>query len=287
MYYLYYNGAIMIPIRDYRQSSRFPLVTVMLIIINLLVFFYQSYLEMGEPVLNDARPWREHGFEIPPAFNPAAYRLHLRRGGDVLMYPVTAAAYFILQFGLISGELLNRIDLPPLSPFPLILTIFTSAFLHGGLLHLLGNMLYLWIFGDNVEAAMGRVKFLLFYLLCGVGAAVAQIFSGPPTAIPMIGASGAIAGVLGAYLVLFPRSQILTIVPIFFFLRLIYLPAILLLGIWFLFQVVSALFGGAQAGGVAWLAHIGGFAAGTLLVFGFKRSGFPVGLFEILRRDRW
>ena len=278
----------MIPIRDYRRSSRFPLVTVTLIIVNLLVFFYQSYLEMKEPVLNDARLWLKHGFEIPPAFNPDTYRLHLLRdNGDALMYPVTAADYFVLRFGLISGELLKRIDLPPASPFPLILTIFTSIFLHGGLLHLLGNMLYLWIFGDNVESAMGRVKFFLFYLLCGVGAAAAQIFSGPPAAIPMIGASGAIAGVLGAYLVLFPRSQILTLIPIFFFLRLIYLPAILLLGLWFLFQILGAVIGGAQAGGVAWLAHIGGFVAGMLLVFGFKRQGFPAGLFDIRQRDRW
>ncbi|MCI2425599.1 rhomboid family intramembrane serine protease [Candidatus Acetothermia bacterium] len=277
----------MIPIRDYRRSSHFPLVTVTLIIVNLLVFFYQSYLERKELVLNDARPWLAHGFETPPAFNPDTYRLHRLRGGDRLMYPVTAADYFILQFGLISGELLNRIDLPPASPFPLILTIFTSAFLHGGLLHLLGNMLYLWIFGDNVEDAMGRVKFFLFYLLCGVGAAAAQIFSGPPAAIPMIGASGAIAGVLGAYLVLFPRSQILTLIPIFFFIRLIYLPAILLLGLWFLLQIFSAAIGGAQAGGVAWLAHIGGFVVGILLVFGFKRRGFPVGLFDIWQSNRW
>ncbi len=277
----------MIPIRNYRQSSRFPLVTVTLIIVNLLVFFYQSYLEMNEPKLNDARPWLAHGFEIPPAFNPATYRLHLFRDGDAFMYPVTAADYFILRFGLISGELLNRIDLPPASPFPLILTIFTSMFLHGGLLHLLGNLLYLWIFGDNVEDAMGRVKFFLFYLLCGVGAAAAQIFSGPPVAIPMIGASGAIAGVLGAYLVLFPRSQVLTLIPIFFFLRLIYLPAILLLGLWFLLQVFSAAIGGVQAGGVAWFAHIGGFVGGLVLVFGFKRRGFPVGLFDMRRRNRW
>jgi membrane associated rhomboid family serine protease len=142
----------------------------------------------------------------------------------------------------------------------------TSMFLHGGWLHFLGNMLYLWIFGDNVEDRMGHFRYLLFYLFCGVVAALGQTFTAPYSDVPMIGASGAIAGVMGAYFVLFPQSRVLTGVFIFFFIDLIEIPAIFFLGIWFLMQFFSglgSLGAGAAQGGVAFWAHIAGFAVGA------------------------
>lgn len=156
------------------------------------------------------------------------------------------------------------------------LTLLTSMFLHGDWVHLLGNMLYLWIFGDNVEDRFGHGRFLVFYVLCGAVAALVQTAFGPASRLPMVGASGAIAGVLGAYLVMFPRSRVLTLVPIFFFIQLIEVPAVLLLGVWFAFQLLSGLGTLAAArgdiGGVAFWAHAGGFAAGAATVSLFRRS---------------
>lgn len=143
------------------------------------------------------------------------------------------------------------------------LTVGTSMFLHGGLFHLAGNMLFLWIFGNNVEEHLGSVRFLLFYGFCGALAAAAQIVSAPGSVIPMIGASGAVAGVMGAYVILFPRARIVTLVFLGFLVQMVRLPAVLWIGIWFLIQFVSAVAGGtAEAGGVAWMAHVGGFGAG-------------------------
>lgn len=193
----------------------------------------------------------------------------------------------MVQYALVPAEFLKGVDLPPTIPIPVFLTLFTSMFLHGGLVHLLGNMLYLWIFGDNVEDAMGHVKFLLFYFLCGVAAAFAQIAIDPGSAIPQIGASGAIAGVLAAYFMLFPYSRVLTLIPVFFFLRLVAVPAVFLLGFWFILQIISGAGSLGSAGGVAWFAHIGGFLAGGLFVFAFRRRGVPVVLWQVLRRRRW
>ena len=171
---------------------------------------------------------------------------------------------FIFAFGLVPAE------------FSWV-TVLTSMFLHGGILHVGGNMLYLWIFGDNVEDRMGHGRFLVFYLLCGVTAALVQTLTSPDSTVPMVGASGAIAGVMGAYFVLYPRSRIVTLVPIFFFIQLIEVPAIFFLGIWFLMQFVSgigslaATRGGQFAGGVAFWAHIAGFVAGAGAVFVFRR----------------
>lgn len=262
------------------------MVTITLIILNLLVFLYQGYLGTHRDVLNDGIPWQDRDL-FPPGFNPTTYRMHLAQGGIPTHYPIARSHYFIVQYGLIPAEFMGGIDLPPQIPIPIWLTLFSSIFLHGGLMHLLGNMLYLWIFGDNVEDAMGHGKFLLFYLLCGVVAAFAQIATAPGSAIPMIGASGAIAGVLAAYFMLFPHSRILTLVPIFFFIRLIAVPAVFLLGFWFLFQVISGAGMLGRAGGVAWFAHIGGFIAGIFLVFLFKQRGVPVVLLQMLRRRRW
>jgi membrane associated rhomboid family serine protease len=155
--------------------------------------------------------------------------------------------------------------------------VLTSMFLHGGLLHFGANMLYLWIFGDNVEDRMGHGRFLVFYVLCGVAAALAQTAMVPDSIIPMVGASGAIAGVMGAYLVLYPRSRIVTLLPIFFFIQLVEVPAIFFLGLWFLLQFVSGVgsiasaTGGEPAGGVAFWAHIAGFVAGVSGVLVFRR----------------
>jgi membrane associated rhomboid family serine protease len=155
-------------------------------------------------------------------------------------------------------------------------TLLTSMFLHGGFLHVAGNMLYLWIFGDNVEDRMGHGRFLVFYLLCGTAAALAQTITDPQSVVPMVGASGAIAGVMGAYFVLYPRSRILTLVFILFFIQLVEVPAIFFLGIWFVMQFLSGVGSiaratGDPAGGIAFWAHVAGFAAGLSAVGLFKR----------------
>ncbi len=152
-------------------------------------------------------------------------------------------------------------------------TLITSMFLHAGWLHIGGNMLYLWIFGDNVEDRVGHGRFVVFYLLCGSVAALGQVFANPSSAIPTIGASGAIAGVMGAYIVLYPRSQVLTLIPLIIFWEIIEVPAIFFLGFWFLLQLMSAgvVAQSAHGGGVAFWAHIAGFLTGMGLVYLFKR----------------
>ena len=155
-------------------------------------------------------------------------------------------------------------------------TLVTSMFLHGGFLHFAGNMLYLWIFGDNVEDRMGHGRFVFFYFVCGGAAALVQTMTDPQSVVPMVGASGAIAGVMGAYFLLYPHSRILTLVPIFFFIQLIEVPAIFFLGIWFLMQFLSgvgsiAATTGEPAGGIAFWAHVAGFAAGIATVRIFAR----------------
>jgi membrane associated rhomboid family serine protease len=154
-----------------------------------------------------------------------------------------------------------------------IIPLFTSMFLHGGWLHLLGNMWFLYIFGDNVEDRIGHGRYLIYYLLCGVGAALSQTFLFRTSNIPMVGASGAIAGVLGGYFLLFPHSRVLTLVPIFIFLQLIEIPAVVFLVIWFFFQFIQGTFmSSGSGGGVAWWAHIGGFIAGMIFIFLFKKK---------------
>jgi len=154
-------------------------------------------------------------------------------------------------------------------------TVLTSMFLHGGIMHVAGNMLYLWIFGDNVEDRMGHGRFLVFYLLCGTAAALAQTITQPDSVVPMVGASGAIAGVMGAYFVLYPKSRIVTLVPLFFFFQVIEVPAILFLGIWFLMQFISGLGSivtvAGSTGGIAFWAHVAGFVAGISGVVVFRR----------------
>ncbi|MGQ0793182.1 MAG: rhomboid family intramembrane serine protease [Deltaproteobacteria bacterium] len=191
------------------------------------------------------------------------YEISLRSDVDALIgdFGLVPAAVFSSD-----GELSARIY-----PF------FTSMFLHGGWLHLLGNVLFLYIFGDNVEDRMGHAKYLGFYLLSGLGAAAAQIASNVDSIIPMVGASGAISGVLGAYILFFPKSRILTLVPIFFFIQLVEIPALVFLFIWFGMQFLGGLASLAEsdnAGGVAFWAHIGGFVAGLMLAKFFEKKGF-------------
>ena len=146
-------------------------------------------------------------------------------------------------------------------------SFFTSMFLHGGLMHIASNMLYLWIFGNNVEDVMGRLRFLLFYLVCGIAATGAQVAIGPNVRVPTIGASGAIAGVLGAYILMFPRARVDNVLLMWYFIRIVQLPAIVVLGFWFVLQLFNGLlsFGLAASGGIAWFAHIGGFIVGMVL----------------------
>jgi membrane associated rhomboid family serine protease len=153
---------------------------------------------------------------------------------------------------------------------PPALTLITSMFLHAGFLHLAGNMLYLWIFGNNVEDAMGHSRFIVFYIVCGVVAGLAHALPNATSSIPALGASGAISGVLGAYLLLYPFAKVLVLIPLGFFSRIVHLPAALVLGFWFIFQILSSAASGPAGGGVAFGAHIGGFISGMILIPFFK-----------------
>ena len=182
-----------------------------------------------------------------------------------------AATRFVYYYGLIPSEIAGG-DLIVQHPVPVYATILTSMFVHGGLFHLAGNMLYLWIFGDNVEDRMGRLTFLIFYLASGLAGAVAQTWSNPDSTIPMVGASGAVSGVLGAYLILYPHARVMTLIVFGWLIRMVEVPALVVLGFWIVVQLLSGLLTlGAQGGGVAWFAHVGGFAGGLLMVYPLTR----------------
>jgi membrane associated rhomboid family serine protease len=180
----------------------------------------------------------------------------------------------IYALGVIPAVLLGLTELPAeLNVVPPSFTLVTSMFMHGGWMHLLGNMLYLWIFGDNVEDSMGHGRFIVFYLLCGVTAALAQALPQPGSSVPMVGASGAISGVLGAYLLLYPHARVLVLIPLPFWLHVVRLPAGIVLAVWFGLQLLSNLLAQTSPeGGVAFRAHIGGFLAGMLLIPFMKRA---------------
>jgi membrane associated rhomboid family serine protease len=232
----------MIPLKDDVPSRSLPFGTVALIALNVVAFLYQLSLGM------DAR-------------GPGA----------------DAAAAFVSEFGVIPCRLTHScpgtlVRIADDFPHPWV-TVLTSMFLHGGLLHVGGNMLYLWIFGDNVEDTLGHGRFLFFYLVSGVAAAVGQTLVSPTSSVPMIGASGAVSGVLGAYLLLFPHATILTLVTFGFFIKFLHVPALIVLGFWIVLQLLNGYFtvsaqsmGRGETGGVAWFAHIGGFLAGMLLL---------------------
>jgi len=213
----------MIPLRDNIPSRTVPFVNYVLIGANILAWF----LEIGL------------GRDLPA---------------------------FIQVFGMVPERVIAIATRAPELILWAIVPFFTSIFLHGGWLHLIGNMLFLYIFGDNVEGVMGHFRYLVFYLICGVAASLVHLITAPFSPVPTVGASGAIAGVLGAYFLLFPRARVVTLVPIFFFIQIVEIPAFIFLGFWFLLQFLSgsaALFSSPGSGGVAWWAHIGGFAAGV------------------------
>ncbi len=211
-----------LPLRDDNQHEFYPAVVIGLIAVNVIVFFIQLSLSRTE---------------------------------------LTA---FMANFALYPVELISGMDLPPLRDafIPRWLPLITSMFLHGGVFHIFGNMYYLWIFGDNIEDLMGPLRFLIFYFICGIVAALVYIFQNPTSNLPMVGASGAISGVLGAYFFLYPKNRVYTLIFLFpIIMRVVPIPAFFFLGFWFLQQVISAPFGGQ----VAWFAHIGGFLAGVTL----------------------
>lgn len=179
---------------------------------------------------------------------------------------------FVYQYGAIPAVVFGYAELPvelgAVSPYG---SLVTSMFLHGGWMHLIGNMLYLWIFGNNIEDVMGHGRFIVFYGLCGVIAALSHAVIDPASPVPMVGASGAISGILGAYMLLYPRAQVLVLIPLGFFSQLIHVPSVIVLGLWFVMQVLSGGMSlGSEGGGVAFFAHIGGFLAGMLLIGFFK-----------------
>ena len=202
--------------------------------------------------------------QIPTRRVPVINYLLIAANIIVFIFQWLAGPYeeaLVYQFALIPYSFVSSLSIGDITD------IFTSMFMHAGLAHIGGNMLYLWIFGDNVEDSMGHGKFLLFYLVGGAVASFTHIFTNPESQIPTVGASGAIAAVLGAYLVLYPRSKVMTIIPLGFFIRMTTLPATVVLGLWFVLQIFSGVLslGGPDVGGVAFWAHIGGFVAGVLM----------------------
>jgi len=181
---------------------------------------------------------------------------------------VVESQRFIFQWGAIPYQIMTSEALYGPSSVPVYFTLISSMFLHGGFLHIFGNMLYLWIFGNNIEDTLGHFRFLLFYLVCGLSAALAQVFSSPGSTVPMIGASGAVAGILGAYLLLFPGARVVTLFIIIIFIKFIRLPALVVLGFWFFVQLLGTL--GGAISNVAFFAHIGGFVVGLTLVKVFQ-----------------
>ncbi len=177
---------------------------------------------------------------------------------------------FVNRYGATPVFVLNM-TAPQNYPPPYV-TIFTSMFLHGGLFHVAGNMLYLWIFGNNIEDSMGHFRFIIFYFISGIIAVYIFSIVNPSSFIPMIGASGAVSGILGAYLILFPRAKVLTLIPLGFYIQLVKIPAIYVLGLWILVQIINGIFTRGVGGGVAWFAHIGGFVAGIVLIGLFKKK---------------
>jgi len=194
----------------------------------------------------------------------------------------------VCNYGLIPGEVLQRlhpgagVEMAPgefcaINPGPQYWTVLTSMFMHGGWMHLIGNMVFFWVFGNNIEDAMGHLRFAVFYLLCGIAAAATQVLLTPNSAIPMVGASGAISGILGAYLLLYPRVRVHALLPLGFYVTTIALPAYVMLGYWIVLQVLSslpALGAQQQTGGTAFFAHIGGFVAGLVLIRLFARREY-------------
>jgi membrane associated rhomboid family serine protease len=283
----------LIPIKDNIPTLRFPILTVLLIVMNVAVFEWQiqfstsqasdpafaklgisesdqNVLEYGAIPYRLTHPGKDCAVgEVPSHFGPTSVEAQVVCQGT----PEYRAAHRAPNFS-------------PLDSPPWWATVFTSMFMHGGILHIAFNMLFLWIFGNNVEDSMGRPRFLLFYLLAGIVASYAQALLATSSTEPAIGASGAIAGVLGGYLLLYPRARVLTVVFIIFFVTLIEIPAAILLAIWFLLQFLPAIGQvGTDAvsggGGVAYWAHVGGFAFGLVAIklFASRQRELPPGTY--------
>jgi membrane associated rhomboid family serine protease len=265
-----------IPLRDNIRTTRFPVVTVLLILANIIVFGWQ----LGHPGDKASNAQLERlgvsqSDENALDYGAIPYRL-THPGKECSVGTPSADAgpstsEVVCQGSDKESEARQRGELVPIHQAPWWVTVFSSMFMHGGLLHIGFNMLFLWIFGNNVEDAMGRLKFLVFYLLAGIAALYAQAAIDPSATTPTIGASGAIAGVLGGYAMLYPKARVLTLVFIIFFITLIEIPALVMLGIWFVLQFLPAIGQlatpeiGSQ-GGVAYFAHVGGFVFGLALV---------------------
>ncbi len=270
----------MLPLKDNNPTSRFPVVTVGLIVACFIVFFWQLNFPTNQRL-------SEAGFghidQSSLEYGAIPYRITHPNVGDCSIGAVGEPVPNEFQAGVVCPgtqdyrDAVARSTANPgadLGPFtidqkPWYVTIFTSMFMHGGWLHILGNMLFLWVFGNNIEDRLGRVKFLLFYLVAGLIAVYTQALIDPGSTAPTIGASGAIAGVLGAYAWLYPRARVLTLIFIIFFVTLVEIPALILLALWFILQFVPALgqvavgSGGDQ--GVAYFAHVGGFVFGSVV----------------------
>lgn len=270
-----------IPLKDRNPTRHFPHVTIALIVVNIYVFLLQSPFG-GERVSFNI--WYRFGF-IPELFinqhNEAKYAESWKRLKSEFWSRPTSSRGLRegireLQERTLLMRELERIEQGRLRVE--WLTLLTSIFLHGSLWHVLANMLFLWVFGNNIEDACGHAKFLVFYLLCGGLASLLHLFVNVHSLVPTIGASGAISGVMGAYIVLYPAARVVTIIPIFYFLWYpIELPAYLYLGYWIVLQVIlgQLSLGVPDMGGTAWFAHIGGFFAGLALIFLFKKRYIP------------
>ena len=233
------------------------------------------------PIKDDAPTYRRPYLTVALiVLNSLIFILSYFRGPE-------AFQYFIYQYGFIPYELVSGVEITPQLAASVYLTPFTSMFMHGGWLHLIGNMLFLWIYGNNVEDYFGPIKFIIFYILAGLAAVALYTLFGPNSDVPLVGASGAIAGVMGAYMVLHPRARI-TVLIIFFFIQFVVLPAKVVLGIWFVIQLFMSFAGSATGGGVAWMAHVGGFAFGYVvmrLLFRGKSGSPPVNRQRIYRMN--
>jgi rhomboid family protein len=262
----------LIPLKDNIPTDHFPVITAVIIAINVAVFlFLQGPSLSGDQV--ETKPVVEYG-AIP-------YRV-THPGKECALQPLRD------QFGNTAERLVcegtpeyrdaqQAGPIEPIDEAPAILTLFTSMFMHGGWLHIIFNMLFLWIFGNNIEDSMGRVRFVFFYLIGGLAAVLAQVVVSPDAQVPTLGASGAIAAVLGGYILLYPRAQVLTIIFLFFFFTFVEIPAMIMLGIWLLLQFLPAIGQlatpelGGEGGGVAYFAHIGGFLCGLALIHLFAK----------------
>ena len=250
----------MIPLRDNLPTSRFPILTVILIVINVGFFVWQTQFKPDETE-NAVGLGSIDSSAIE--YGAIPYRLTHPGDSDCAIHPGTQTS------DIVCGSEVQPTD-APLDQAPWLVTVFTSMFMHGGILHIAGNMLFLWIFGNNIEDSMGRPRFLLFYLLAGLIAVYCQSLLAPSSTVPTIGASGAVAGVLGGYALLHPGARVLTLIFIIFFVTVVEIPAVILLSIWFFLQFLPALSQSAISdiggGGIAYVAHVGGFIFGLATI---------------------